>query len=83
MGRELTGKEVRAMAIKWIYVRIKGWFGLLAVKVPKDLTVAELKILLGLSRRSNLFVPAHFLPLPGEVQLYNLIEDFETVYVEP
>ena len=71
------------MAIKWIYIKIRGWFGLLAVKISKDLTVAELKLLLGLSRRSNLFVPAHFLPLPGEARLYNLVEDFETVYVEP
>jgi len=68
--------------VKWIYIQVQGRCGLAAIMIPRWITVSELKLLLGLNRRSNLFIPSHFLPLPGEARLHQLVDDFETVYVE-
>jgi len=69
--------------MKWIYVQVAGWHGSAAVMVPQGLTVSEFKLLLGLDRKSNVMVAALFLPLPGGARLYELLDDFDTVYVEP
>jgi uncharacterized protein (UPF0254 family) len=51
--------------------------------VPQGLTVSEFKLLLGFDQKSNVMVTALFLPLPSGVRLYDLLDDFDTVYVEP
>jgi len=51
--------------------------------VPQGLTVSEFKLLLGLNQKSNVMVAALFLPLPGRTMLYDLLDDFDTVYIEP
>ncbi|MGQ9477625.1 MAG: hypothetical protein ACUVRH_03930 [Candidatus Bipolaricaulia bacterium] len=69
--------------MKWIHIRVKGWHGSAAIMVPPGLTVSELKLLLGLDLGSNLLVAASFFPLPGGARLYELLDEFDTVYIEP
>ena len=69
--------------MKWIYVQIEGWHGSAAVMVPQGLTVSEFKLLLGLEPQSNVMVAALTLPLPGGMRLADLLDDFDTVYIEP
>lgn len=71
------------MKLKWIYVEIKGWCGSAAVMIPHGITVSEFKMVIGVDPLSNVMVSTLFLPLPGGVRLYDLIDDFDTVYVEP
>lgn len=68
--------------MKWVYVQIKGWPGSAAVMVPQGLTVSEFKLLLGLHPQSNVMTAAFFLPLAGTVRLFDLFDDFDTVYIE-
>lgn len=67
---------------KWVHVKIQGWKGLATVIVPKHLTVEEFKSLLGLEPYSQVTVPASFLPLAEETELYAYVNDFDTVRVE-
>jgi hypothetical protein len=69
--------------MKWIYVQVKGWHGSAAIMVPPGLTVSEFKLLLGLDLGSNVLAAAIFLPLPGTTRLDELVDEFDTVYVEP
>lgn len=50
--------------------------------VPQGLTVSEFKLLLGLHPQSNVMTAAFFLPLAGTVRLFDLFDDFDTVYIE-
>jgi len=71
------------MKMKWIYIQVKGWHGSAAIAVPRGLTVSELKLLLGLDHKSNILAGAVFLPLPGTARLDDLLEEFDTIYIEP
>jgi len=68
--------------MKWIYVQIEGWHGSAVVMIPRGLTVSEFKLLLGLDPQSNVMAAALFLPLPGGARLSDLLDDFDTVYIE-
>ncbi len=69
--------------MKWVYVKMKGWPGAATVMVPQGLTVSEFKLLLGLNSQSNVMTASFLLPLPGKARLYELFDDFDTVYIEP
>jgi hypothetical protein len=83
VGQEGVEKGRRGSKMKWIYIQVKGWHGLGAIMIPPGLTVSELKLLLGLDLGSNLLVPASFFPLPGGARLDELLDEFDTVYIEP
>jgi len=67
---------------KWVHVKIQGWKGLATVVVPNFLTVEDFKQVLDLEARCAVTVPAHFLPLAEEANLYDLVNEFDTVRVE-
>lgn len=67
---------------KWIHVRIQGWKGLATVRLPVETTVSDFKVMMGLETYSAVTVPASFLPLASEIDLYNSVNEFDTVRIE-
>ncbi len=67
---------------KWIHVKVQGWKGLATILVPDQTTVTEFKSMLGLEIYETVNVPASFLPLHGESNLYDYVDEFDTVSVE-
>lgn len=68
---------------KWIYVRMRGGLGFAFVSVPFDLTVSQLKLMLGADPRSVVTVRAAFRPLAENEPLYGRVANYDTVYIEP
>jgi hypothetical protein len=69
---------------KWIHVRIQGWKGLATVLLPDQATVSDFKAMLGLEDSfGNVNVTASFLPLASETVLYDCVDEFDTVFIEP
>ena len=67
---------------KWIHVKIQGWKGLATVLVPPQVTVSDFKAMLGMESFAQVNVPASFLPLAGDVLLYDCVNEFDTVMIE-
>ncbi len=68
---------------KWVYVRMRGGLGFAFVSVPLDLTVSQLKLMLGADPRSVVTVRSAFRPLAENESLYGRVANYDTVYIEP
>ncbi|MCX8103453.1 MAG: hypothetical protein N3E42_03305 [Candidatus Bipolaricaulota bacterium] len=68
---------------KWVYVQMRGGLGFAFVSVPFDLTVSQLKLMLGADPRSVVTVRAAFRPLAENEPLYERVANYDTVYIEP
>lgn len=68
---------------KWVYVRTRGGLGFALISVPSDLTVSQLKLLVGADPRSLVTVQAAFKPLAENELLYRRVSNYDTVYIEP
>ncbi|GBC76274.1 hypothetical protein HRbin07_00473 [bacterium HR07] len=68
---------------KWVYVRMRGGLGFAFVSVPLDLTVSQLKVMLGADPRSVVTVRSAFQPLAENEPLYGRVTNYDTVYIEP
>lgn len=68
---------------KWVYVRMRGGLGFAFVSVPLDLTVSQLKVMLGADPRSVVTVRSAFRPLAENEPLYSRVTNYDTVYIEP
>jgi hypothetical protein len=68
---------------KWVYVRMRGGLGFAFVSVPLDLTVSQLKLMLGADPRSFVTVRTAFRPLAENEPLYKRVTNYDTVYIEP
>lgn len=68
---------------KWVYVQMRGGLGFAFVSVPLDLTVSQLKLLLGADPRSVVTVRSAFRPLAENEPLYGRVSNYDTVYIEP
>lgn len=66
---------------KWVYVR--GGLGFAMVAVPLDLTVSQLKLILGADPRSFVLVHSLWRPLAENEPLYERVSNYDTVYIEP
>lgn len=71
------------MRPKWVHLKIKGWYGVATVIVPYGATVTEFKWLVGADPLSLIMIPAKILPLPSWARLYDFVQDFDTIYLEP
>ncbi|MCS7198406.1 MAG: hypothetical protein NZ930_07000 [Candidatus Bipolaricaulota bacterium] len=68
---------------KWVYVRTRGGLGFALISVPSDLTVSQLKLLVGADPRSLVTVRTAFRPLAENEPLYRRVSNYDTVYIEP
>ena len=68
---------------KWVYVRMRGGLGFALISVPSDLTVSQLKLLMGADPRSVVTVRSAFRPLAENEPLYRRVSNYDTVYIEP
>ncbi len=68
---------------KWVYVRMHGGLGVALISVPSDLTVAQLKLLIGADPRSFVTVRSAFRPLAENEPIYRRVSNYDTVYIEP
>lgn len=76
-------KNIEMSRWKWIYVRLHGGLGFAFVSVPCDLTVSQLKLMLGADPHSLVTVRAAFRPLAENEPLYERVTNYDTVYIEP
>ncbi len=68
---------------KWVYVRMHGGLGFALISVPSDLTVSQLKLLVGADPRSLVTVRSAFRPLAENEPIYRRVSNYDTVYIEP
>lgn len=68
---------------KWVHVKIQGWKGLATILIPDSATVTDFKAMLGIEHFHCVTVPASFLPLADESIVYEYVNEFDTVMVEP
>jgi|GEM_PF-899976 hypothetical protein len=68
---------------KWVYVRMRGGLGFALISVPSDLTVSQLKLLVGADPRSLVTVRSAFRPLAENEPLFQRVRNYDTVYIEP
>lgn len=68
---------------KWIYVQMRNSLGFAMISVPTDLTVSQLKLLLGADPRSFVTVHSAFQPLAENEPVYERVSNYDTVYIDP
>jgi hypothetical protein len=72
------------MRWKWVYVRSRSnGLEFAMVSVPNDLTVSQFKSMLGADPRSLVTVHSEFLPLGENDALFERVNNFDTIYIEP
>ena len=72
------------MRWKWVYVRSRSnGLEFAMVSVPNDLTVSQFKLMLGADPRCLVTVHSEFLPLGENDALFERVNNFDTIYIEP
>jgi hypothetical protein len=66
---------------KWIYVQTLSGLSFAMVCIPFGLTVAQLKLLLGIDPRSLVTLQSGLQPLAENESLYEHVSNYDTVYI--
>ena len=74
-----THKSYSEIEAKWIHVHVKGLCGFQTVVVLAGVTVEQFKYILGCHAEAMVTVPAAALPLPNEANLFDFVQEFDTV----